>query len=256
MASGSAAGKPRWSSTMWAEAGLAAAASGVAAGALATFHPRLAWFGPVTWRGARSARGVALTFDDGPHPEFTPRIADVLARHDAKATFFCVGQRVEAHPDLVRALVAHGHAVENHTYRHGTGLDLFSADRLRVDLVRCQTALQTAAGVTPRFYRPAVGIRNPPVHAAAAAVGLTVVTWTHAARDGVWRLSPERALALAARCRRGDILALHDGTLSERRVLRATTVSALDALLRELKSRGLACLTLPELLPVRPRAER
>jgi len=194
------------------------------------------------------AGGVALTFDDGPHPDFTPRVARGLEARGAHGTFFCVGERVERYPDVARALAQAGHQLENHTFRHGVGADLFSARRLTADLERCQAALAEVSGRRPGYYRPAVGVRNPAVHAAARQTSLTVVTWTWAARDGARPLTPERARALAERCRGGEILALHDGTLSGRSALREHTVRCLDALLAALAERGLAAVTLSRLL--------
>jgi peptidoglycan/xylan/chitin deacetylase (PgdA/CDA1 family) len=205
-------------------------------------------FGPTLWHGPRSRPVVALTFDDGPHAEFTPRIARVLKAHRTRATFFCVGSQVNRNIDLVRALVDAGHELGNHSYTHNTFGDLFSMPRLAADLERNQALLSTY-GTTPRFYRPAVGVRNPAVHAAARRVGLSIVTWSASARDGSWPLTEARALRMAARARPGDIITLHEGMLSPNQTaLREATVRALPALLSELEARGLSCVTLSELV--------
>jgi peptidoglycan/xylan/chitin deacetylase (PgdA/CDA1 family) len=233
---------------MWTEAALAAGSVVLAAG---VFHPRVPLFGPVHWHGRRDRRAVALTFDDGPHPGFTPRIARQLEEQGARGTFFCVGSSVERNPDVVRALVAAGHEIGNHSYRHNTFGDLFVAARLAGDLARNQALLSTCAPA-PRFYRPVAGVRNPKVHAAARQVGLSVVTWTAAPRDGVWTPTPEKMRRLGTRACPGDILALHDGTLSEQTALREATVRALPILLELLRARGLSCVTLSTLLAGRP----
>ncbi|WP_158502448.1 polysaccharide deacetylase family protein [Vitiosangium sp. GDMCC 1.1324] len=221
------------------------AASLVATG---VFHPRVMLFGPGIWRGPSRQNAVALTFDDGPHPHYTARIAEVLARHGARATFFCIGRELERYASLARELLDAGHQLENHTYRHDTGRDLFSASRLEGDLERCQQVLVQVTGARARYYRPAVGIRNPAVHEAARRVGMTVVTWTLAARDGARRLTPKRALALAERARPGSILALHDGSPRERSPLREHTLQQLPLLLSRLRERGFSFVTLSELL--------
>jgi peptidoglycan/xylan/chitin deacetylase (PgdA/CDA1 family) len=212
------------------------------------FHPRATLFGPVLWRGPGDRPAVALTFDDGPHPEYTSRIAEILSKEGARSTFFCVGQRVERHPALATALHRAGHALENHSFSHGTGRDLFLTGRLRRDLELCQKVIAGITSKTPRYYRPAVGIRNPVVHRAARAVGLQLVTWTLAARDGALALDPRRAGRMARRAGPGSILALHDGTSAERSALRERTVRNLPELLHRLKDRGLRFVTLPELL--------
>jgi len=191
---------------------------------------------------------VALTFDDGPHPEYTSQIAEILSKEGARSTFFCVGQRVERHPALATALHRAGHALENHSFSHGTGRDLFLTGRLRRDLERCQEVIFGITSKAPRYYRPAVGIRNPVVHRAARAVGLQLVTWTLAARDGALALDARRAGRMAMRATPGSILALHDGTSAERSALRERTVRNLPELLLRLKDRGLRFVTLSELL--------
>jgi peptidoglycan/xylan/chitin deacetylase (PgdA/CDA1 family) len=229
--------------------GVALATGLVAAGgALAVFHPRARLFGPTVWRGPTTRSAVALTFDDGPHPEYTSRIARILDAYQAKGTFFCIGKRVEQHRATAKALHEAGHELENHTYSHGTGRDLFSASLLQIDLERCQEVLGALTGKTPRYYRPAIGIRNPPVHTAARALGLTVVTWTSAARDGLFPFTPRRLTSLAKRAAPGSILALHDGDFHASSSLREQTVRNLPLLLTRLRERGLAFQTLTELL--------
>lgn len=214
----------------------------------AVFHPRSTVFGPVRWRGPRDRPRAALTFDDGPHPEYTERIAAILAREGVPATFFCVGRCIEQNPRLARELHRAGHELENHSFSHDTGRHLFHADLLRADLQRCQDALVGIGSAPPRYYRPAVGVRNPVVHRAAREVGLEVVTWTHSARDGLVALNGRRAERLAARAEPGSILALHDGALSPRRTLPERTVRHLPGLLRTLKRQGLQLVTLDQLL--------
>jgi peptidoglycan/xylan/chitin deacetylase (PgdA/CDA1 family) len=229
------------------ELALGLGAAGATTLGLGVFHPHSTLFGPTLWHGPRDRPQVALTFDDGPHAEFTPRIARVLDEQGAQATFFCVGALAERNLDVVRGLVAAGHEIGNHSYTHNTFGDLFVAARLAADLARNQALLSSCAPA-PRFYRPAAGVRNPKVHAAARQVGLSIVTWTHAARDGVWPLSPDKTRRIGGRARAGDILALHDGTLPNRTALREATVRALPTLLELLRSRGLSCVTLSTLL--------
>jgi peptidoglycan-N-acetylglucosamine deacetylase len=235
--------------TLYAAAGATLASGSVlASAALVVLHPRSTLFGPVVWRGPSTRSAVALTFDDGPHPHHTARIASILDAHQARATFFCIGEKVERHRSLAKSLLASGHQLENHTFSHSVGRDLFNTLRLREDLQRCRDVLEALSGRASHYYRPAVGIRNPPVHAAAQALGLTVVTWTYAARDGVFLFTPRRALALAMRAGTGSILALHDGQNHGNSALREHTVRQLPLLLRGLRERGFAFQTLSDLL--------
>ncbi len=116
------------------------------------------------------------------------------------------------------------------------------------DLARCQEALFQITGSRPRYYRPAVGIRNPVVHQAARRLGLTIVTWTHAARDGLFAMTAQRAKRLAGQVRPGSIVALHDGSSLPRSGLREQTVENLPLLLEQLSARGFRLGTLSELL--------
>ena len=235
---------------MWAELAGGAAGAGLALGARGLLHPRAALFGPVVWRGPASRPWVALTFDDGPHPRYTAQVAETLAHAQARATFFCLGAKLAREPALGRELLAAGHELANHTHTHGTGRDLFSARRLTEDLGRAQAVLQEVTGQACTRYRPAVGIRNPVVHAAARAHGLSVVTWSQAARDGLFPLTESRARSLAEHATPGNILALHDGIVADTdaSALRAATVRQLPILLAALQARGLVCVTLSQLL--------
>lgn len=230
------------------QAAVAVGAGAMAGMAAGLFHPRVMLFGPGIWRGPVQRRAVALTFDDGPHPHYTARVAELLAGRGARATFFCVGRELERHASLARELHAEGHQLANHTWRHGTGADLFSAPRLAADLRRCQEVLRELTGTEARLYRPAVGIRNPVVHRAARELGLTVVTWTHAARDGVFPFTEAKAQAMAGRAEPGSILVLHDGSTQARSPLRESTLQHLPRLLDGLQERGLELVTLDALL--------
>jgi len=231
----------------WVLVGLALAA-GLVVLNVGLFHPRVQLFGPCVWHGPRTKPRVALTFDDGPHPDTTRRVLEVLEAHGVKATFFVVGAEVERHPALARELVTRGHELGNHTFSHGVTTDLFLAGRLAADVARCQQTIEAVTGQQARWYRPAVGIRNPPVHAAARKVGLPVVTWSDAPRDGARAFTLERAKAMAARAQAGDILALHDGTRPGQEALREHPVRNLGALIEGLEARGLEVVTLGALL--------
>ena len=183
---------------------------------LAGLFPRSSWLGPnITRLPATSAEVgvVALTFDDGPDPELTPKVLDLLEQAKATATFFCVGRRVEAFPDIVASIRARGHGVENHTYSHPNGFAFRGPHGLRQEVQRAQVAIEQSGGGRPTFFRAPAGIQNPLLSAVLAASGLSLVSWTRRGFDTVTGDGARVAARLGRGLRGGDILLLHDGSL-------------------------------------------
>jgi len=169
--------------------------------------------------------GIALTYDDGPDPRSTPALLDLLKQHGAKATFFVVGERVRAHPEVVKRCHAEGHTVANHSLRHGTFTNIHFGGWMRKELGACQRAVEEAIGVAPRHYRPPFGLMNPYVEPSARALGMQVVGWSIRSLDTVRDDAAERVVADLAP---GAIVLLHDGGLEPERVV-ATTRTILEA---------------------------
>src|SRR5258708_18316108 len=154
-----------------------ALAAFVGYGALVTWgvlSPSLEMFAEVVWRGPDGARGVALTFDDGPHPTSTQAVLEALDRADAKATFFVVGEKGARHPEILREIVARGHLLGLHGQRHDRTLAFRSFRDIRSDLADAIDVVASATGERPRFYRPPVRQTNPPIDRAAKDCGLTI----------------------------------------------------------------------------------
>lgn len=174
------------------------------------------------WRATRrvpGARNLALTFDDGPHPETTPALLAALARARVRATFFLVGEAVERWPELARQIVAGGHALGNHTQRHRL-LVFRTGEQIAEEVAACQRAL-ARAGVDARLFRPPHGFKPIGIHRVLKRHGLTLVAWQGSIRDtdapGA-AVVIERAVALA---RAGRILLLHDHPRSIDQMLEA-----------------------------------
>jgi peptidoglycan/xylan/chitin deacetylase (PgdA/CDA1 family) len=195
----------------WALGAVAANQAAILAGGLL---PRSRLLGPNWTRlPARAAtRGeVALSLDDGPDPEVTPRVLDLLAARGARATFFCIGEHAARHPALVRAIVGAGHAVENHSLRHRHDFALLGPQRYLKEIGTAQDTLAVLAGSAPRFFRAPAGLRNPFLDFALTRLGLQLVSWT---RRGYDTRNADAADVLARLTRdlaAGDILLLHDG---------------------------------------------
>lgn len=189
---------------------------------------------------------IALTFDDGPHPQDTPPLLDLLARHGARATFFLVGKSARNHPDLVERIVREGHAVGNHTWDHLSLPSLTGRFRRR-QLAWTQEALgRHASGL----FRPPYGEQSLGSRLDALRLGLKVVCWDVIAED--WRDDPPDVMVarIYRRLRRGSIVLFHDTlytTIDERYRDRTPTLQAVETLLTDLKDRY-RFVTVPELL--------
>ena len=189
-------------------------------------------------RGPRGARGVALTFDDGPDPRWTPRVLEVLAEHGAVATFFVIGRKAEAHPEIVRAILGAGHSVGLHSYEHDWLFAIRSERRVRQDLERAMAVLESISGERPVLFRPPIGHTNPIIARVAEALDLSVVGWSIGARDGVGGVRPADVVARVRRdLRDGAIVLMHDSP--ERGDREPPAVRALPAVLDAIRAAGL-----------------
>ena len=176
---------------------------------VAPFFPGFAFFLPLKSHARRESRAVALTFDDGPSPSSTPIVLALLARYRLRATFFVIGERALAHPELIAAILAQGHSIGNHSWRHDSLLMLRSLGQLRRDIQTTQDVLSTA-GVQPLVFRPPAGITSPRLKPVLADLDLECVTFSCRAFDGGNRRIRNLAKRVLRRLRPGDILLLHD----------------------------------------------
>jgi peptidoglycan/xylan/chitin deacetylase (PgdA/CDA1 family) len=181
------------------------------------------------------AAGVALTFDDGPHPEGTPAILDILDAEDIQATFFLVGEQVERRPALAAEIAKRGHAIALHGYRHRPQPAL-GASAVNEDLNRGMNAIESATGLTPTWHRPPYGLYSPAGLDAARHRNLKPILWSKWGKD--WRrlTTPQRIAARAtADLRPGDVILLHDADFYSSKGSHERTAQALVLIVRELK---------------------
>ena len=192
----------------------------------------------------RQAAGrVALTFDDGPDPDVTPRILDLLDRYGARATFFCIGRRASESPALMRDIRARGHAIGNHTMRHPLWFALLGIAAQRRELAAAEAVLRET-GPMAGLARAPLGLRNPLSDWVFHRLGLRHVGWT---RRGYDTRSGDAALVLGRvtnGLREGDIILLHDGNAARDAIGRPVTLPVLEALLPMLAARGLRSISL------------
>jgi peptidoglycan-N-acetylglucosamine deacetylase len=224
-------------------AGVAAAAVAYAGPALAPVVPTIGRALPVQLR-QEGEEGVALTFDDGPHPQGTPAILEVLREAGAPATFFLAGEQVVQRPALVAEIVAAGHRVELHCHRHRNQLRL-GARQLLEDADRARAAIEEAGGQAVGDYRPPYGIFSAVGLRAVRSRGWRPLLWSQWGRDWDRRATPSSIAGRAtARIRAGDVLLLHDADYYSARGSWVRTAAALPIILEELERRGLKSMLL------------
>lgn len=188
--------------------------------------------------------GVALTFDDGPHPQGTPQVLEILREAGAPATFFLAGEQVVQRPALVAEIVAAGHRVELHCHRHRNLLRL-TARQLLDDAERAKAAIEEAGGQAIADYRPPYGIFSGAGLRAIRRRGWRPVLWSQWGRDWSRRETPDSiARRSTASARAGDILLLHDADFYSAPDSWVRTVAALPIILEELEGRGLKPISL------------
>ncbi|HUP30542.1 MAG TPA: polysaccharide deacetylase family protein [Usitatibacter sp.] len=227
-----------------------------AVGAIAANHafltalgmwPRSNWLGPNLSRlpPAATARSeIALTFDDGPEPEVTPRVLDLLDARGARGTFFCIANQARRHPELCREIARRGHAVENHSRSHLPTFAFLGPRGIRRELAEAQATLTELSGRAPRFFRPPAGIRSPLLDPVLHQSGLTLVSWTRRGYD----TQRSNAAGVTSRLSRdlaaGDILLLHDGHSARTRAGVPVVLEVLPRILDAAHALGLRPVTL------------
>ncbi len=208
-------------------------------------HPRSSMLGPNLVRlPGRGTRAVALTFDDGPDPELTPRVLDLLDAAGARATFFVIGERAARHAPLLREMLRRGHLVENHTHRHPALFAAWGPWRMRREIAEAQAAIADACGRMPRYFRAPAGLRSPLLDSVLALEGLSLVTWTRRGFDTASH-RPDRVLARLTRgLGEGDILLLHDANARRDTRGHPVVLAVLPPLLDAIRAAGLRTVSL------------
>lgn len=195
------------------------------------------WFGPVVTRFSAEGRQVWLTIDDGPDPHDTPEILDVLARYDARASFFSIGKKISRWPFLADAVRRAGHPVQCHTFTHPAKSFWAALPRRACrEIQQGVEAVQASTGVPPTQLRAPAGLGNLFVHAAAEAAGLKMIGWSASGLDGITHV-PERVVErIFSALKPGSIILLHEGPLFGLKP--GTRARTLESVVKGLKKRG------------------
>ncbi len=192
---------------------------------IGTLVPRCALFGRMIKHMPPAGNQALLTIDDGPHPEHTPAILDILDQHQIKALFFLVGERAAQHPQLVSEIMARGHEIGNHTQTHpATTFWMLRPVRMWREIAGCQETLATLCpDHPPRFFRPPAGHHNLFTALIAQALGLKMMMWSARGFDGVLTDVPAITRRIASRLKAGAIVLIHEGTPVAVEVAQAVT---------------------------------
>jgi peptidoglycan-N-acetylglucosamine deacetylase len=222
------------------------------------YRTRDRWFSPIV--GCQTVEKViALTFDDGPNPMFTPGVLEMLDRYGVKATFFVIGQHVETHPELVQQVVQAGHALGNHTFSHQR-LAGIGVKRVADELQRCAQAVQAAATVKTTLMRPPFGEYDVSSFMAVSMLGYSLVNWSAVGSDWLGDEATVVADRVVGSAHPGCIALLHDGCGPAHPVAgmqgisadRQPTVQALPIIVERLRDEGYRFVTVPQMLREAP----
>ena len=186
---------------------------------------------------------IAITFDDGPHPEFTPKVLALLKKYDAKATFFCIGKHIEKYPELTNDLIRQGHTIGNHTYSHSNNFGFLKTQEVISELQKTNTIVKDKTGVTLKLYRPAFGVTNPRIKKALKITGLQSIGWNNRSYDTTSIGAEAVFNKVTKKLSKGDVILLHDTS--------SKTVAVLEQLLLFLKQKNIESVTVDSLFNIK-----
>lgn len=207
---------------------------------LGVFNIQWNFFLKAVHNGSTAQRHIALTFDDGPHPVYTPQVLALLNAYSIKATFFCIGKRVVQHPELIKGIHHHGHILANHSFTHASTIDFHSKAKWLAEIRQTDTAIVQAVGLMPKFFRPPYGVTTPHLARAVRESGHVVIGWRVRPYDTLNRAPKDIVNTILRKTAPGDIILLHD---THDRI-----VPILEQLLPELKKRRFTMTTVEKLI--------
>ena len=197
------------------------------------------FFMPTFWRGEKGT--ISLTFDDGPDPEVTPRVLDVLGEEGVKASFFVIGRVAEKHPELVQRIVDEGHVVGNHTYNHDY---VFSKERAEKQVSEGQEVIEKIIGKKPAYFRPPFGVMTPEIANAVKKENCAIIGWDLRSQDGRIRTKEATIKRVKNNLKKSTVLLFHDTN--------PTTPDALKEIIHLCKQNGMKIVSVPEQSGIKP----
>lgn len=189
---------------------------------------------------------IAISFDDGPAPNYTPHILEILKYHNVQAAFFCIGKRIDENESLLQRIYDDGHIIGNHSYSHDLWFDLFSAGKMAEDLKKMNRAMKKVIGMEPRLFRPPYGVTNPNLKKAIQRGGYTPVGWSIRSMDTVIKDAGKLLEKVTISLKPGAVVLFHDTSKS--------TLDILPAFIEYAKQKGYSIIRLDKLLNLEPYA--
>lgn len=198
---------------------------------------------PALCRGRRRGSVVALTFDDGPNEETTPRVLDILKQHNIKATFFLIGEKAKKYPHIVQRMVEEGHIVANHTYSHKGIFPVCTGRVVAAELQKCSDTIADIVGKHPKLFRPPFGVTNPIIGAKVKQMGMQTVGWSIRSLDSVVKIKSKSICArVVSKLHPGAVILLHDRCKDDDVLL--------QMLIREIGKRGYKIVQISEMFNI------
>lgn len=182
---------------------------------------------------------IAITFDDGPNKEFTPKILALLKKHHAKATFFLIGNQVEKNSEIVKNIITEGHTIGNHTFSHSNNFGFLKTEEIIADLKKTNQVVEELTGLKLNFFRPAFGVTNPRIAKATKELNLDAFGWSIRSLDTTKDTKEKILSRITKNIKKGDVVLLHD--TSEK------TVEVLEQFLVFIEQQQLKSVTLDQL---------
>jgi peptidoglycan-N-acetylglucosamine deacetylase len=195
-------------------------------------------------KAASEANQIAITIDDGPNPDVTPAVLDLLDASNAKVSFFCIGRLVELHPHLAQEIIKRGHSIENHSYGHRHHFSLMGMKSLRQEIVKTQEIISQTTGYVPAYFRAPAGLRSPLLDPILQSLDLKLVSWTRRGFDTITDEPSKILNKLQRGLTAGDILLLHDGNCALTKSGQPVIIPVLSKLLGNLQTMGLRSVSL------------
>ncbi len=187
-----------------------------------------------------SKDGIAITFDDGPDPQFTPQVLDILAKENVKAAFFVIGHKIEANKELLKRIHDEGHTIGNHSFSHTKKLTTSTTTLLREDFLKCSNSIKSVINKDPKFFRPPYGVTNPRYKRAIMALSLKSIGWSVRSLDTKTNAPNQLKSRILKKIFNGSILLFHD--------TQQVTVETLPDIIQHCKNNGINIVSLPELI--------